>query len=167
LKFEGRIFDVRTDLVRLPDEQTTRLDVVVHGGAVVIVPVDAEGTLWFVRQYRYPAGRELLEFPAGSVEEGEDLHAGAQRELQEEVSFSAGRLEKIGAFYLAPGYSTEFLHIFLAQDLSFAPLPGDVDEFVQAEKYTPAEAYAMALNGTLQDAKSLAALFLARPFLSH
>ncbi|HNB52743.1 MAG TPA: NUDIX hydrolase [Anaerolineales bacterium] len=165
LKFEGRVFSVRSDLVRLPDAQTTRLDVVIHGGAVVIVPVDADGNLWFVRQYRYPAGSELVEFPAGSVEEEEDLLEGAQRELREEVGFAAGALEKIGGFFLAPGYSTEYLHIFLARDLSYAPLKGDIDEFVQTEKYTPAEALAMAQNGSLRDAKTLAALLLARPYL--
>lgn len=165
LKFEGRVFSVRSDLVRLPDAQTTVLDVVIHGGAVVIVPVDADGNLWFVRQYRYPAGSELVEFPAGSVEDGEDLLEGAQRELREEVGFSAGVLEKIGGFFLAPGYSTEYLHIFLARDLSYAPLTGDIDEFVQAEKYSPAEAFAMAQSGFIRDAKSLAALLLARASL--
>lgn len=165
LKFEGRVFAVRSDLVRLPDAQTTRLDVVIHGAAVVIVPVDEEGNLWFVRQYRYPAGSDLVEFPAGSVEDGEDLREGAQRELREEVGFSAGVLEQIGGFFLAPGYSTEYLHIFLARDLSYAPLEGDVDEFVQTEKYSPAEAFTMAQNGIIRDAKSLAALLLAQTHL--
>lgn len=165
MKFEGRVFDVRSDVVRLPDGQTTPLDVVIHGGAVVIVPIDADGSIWFVRQYRHPAGVELVELPAGAVEADEDLLAGAQRELREEIGYSAGHLEKIGKFFLAPGYSTELLHIFLARDLTFAPLQGDVDEFLQAEKYSPAEAYAMAQNGTIQDAKTLAALFLTWPSL--
>lgn len=165
LKFQGRVFDVRTDQVRLPDGQTTHLDVVVHGGAVVMVPVEADGKLWFVRQYRHVIGSELLEFPAGSVEEGENLFEGAQRELREETGFSAKVLEKIGTFYLAPGYSTELLHIFLARDLSPDPLSGDMDEFLQAEKYSQEEAYRMASNGAIRDAKSLAALLLARPFL--
>ena len=166
LKFQGRVFDVRSDQVQLPDGQITHLDVVVHGGAVVAVPVDMEGNLWFVRQYRHAAGVTLLELPAGSLEEGEDLFACVQRELQEEIGMSARHLEKIGAFYLAPGYSTELLHIFLARDLSPAPLPGDADEFLQVEKYPLTEAYAMAANGTIQDAKSLASLFLARPFIN-
>ncbi len=165
LRFQGRVFDVRRDQVKLPNGQTTDLDVVVHGGAVVAVPVDADGNLWFVRQYRHAAGVELLELPAGSVEEGEDLVEGARRELQEEIGMSAGSIEKIGAFYLAPGYSTELLHIFLARDLSFDPLPGDDDEFLQVEQYAIAEAYRMAETGVLQDAKSLAALFLVRPLL--
>lgn len=165
LKFTGRVFSVHSDQVRLPDGQTTLLDVVVHGEAVVIVPVDADGGLWFVRQYRYPAKVELLELPAGAVEKGEDMLEGAQRELREEIGYSAKTIEKIGTFYLAPGYSTERLHIFLARDLTLAPLARDVDEFLQTEKYSLANVYAMAQDGTFQDAKTLAALLLAKPLL--
>ncbi|GAB4580637.1 MAG: NUDIX hydrolase [Anaerolineales bacterium] len=167
LKFEGRVFDVRTDRVRLPDGQTTKLDVVVHGGAVVIVPVDADDGLWFVRQYRHAAGGELIEFPAGGIEEGEDLQEGAQRELREEIGMSAENMQNIGSFYLAPGYSTERLHIFLARGLSPAPLERDVDEFLQVEKHSQAETLAMAQNGLIQDAKSLAAFLLAQPYLKE
>jgi len=166
-KFQGRVFDVRVDQVRLPDGQTTVLDIVVHGGAVVIVPVDADGSLWFVRQYRHAAAMDLLEFPAGSVEDGENLLEGAQRELREEIGYSAGLLEKIGSFYLAPGYSTEQLHIFLAKDLISDPLTGDVDEFISTEKHSQIEVEKMALDGSIQDAKSLAAFLLARPFLNN
>lgn len=165
LKFTGRVFSVHTDQVRLPDGQTTRLDVVVHGEAVVIIPIDPDGGLWFVRQYRYPAGVELLELPAGAVEEGEDMLEGAQRELREEIGYAAGKMKKIGTFYLAPGYSTERLHIFLAQALTPAPLARDVDEFLQTEKYSQADVFKMAQDGTFQDAKTLAALLLAKPHL--
>lgn len=167
LKFQGRVFDVRSDRVKLPNGQTTTLDVVVHGGAVVIVPVDDEGNIWFVRQYRYAVGLELLELPAGSIKPGEDLVLGARRELQEEIGMSARSLERLGSFYLAPGYSTELLHIFLGRDLYADPLPGDEDEILQAEKYALSEAYTMAANGVIQDAKSLASLFLARPLLTR
>ncbi|MCB9134290.1 MAG: NUDIX hydrolase [Anaerolineales bacterium] len=166
LKFSGRVFSVNTDQVLLPDGQTTTLDVVIHGEAVVIIPVDADGGLWFVRQYRYPAEVELVELPAGAVEADEDMTEGAQRELREEIGYAAAVMEKIGTFYLAPGYSTERLHIFLARELTPAPLARDVDEFLQTEKYSQADAYAMVQNGTLQDAKTLAALLLARPYLS-
>lgn len=165
LKFQGRVFDVRCDHVRLPNGQTTNLDVVVHGGAVVAVPLDADGNIWFVRQYRHAAGVALLELPAGAVEEGENLVEGTGRELREEIGMSAGVIEKIGAFYLAPGYSTELLHIFLARDLSPDPLPTDEDEFLQTEKYSVSEAFRMAESGVIQDAKSLAALLLVRPLL--
>jgi ADP-ribose pyrophosphatase len=165
LIFEGRVFDVRSDQVKLPDGQITNLDIVVHGGAVVAIPVDEKGNIWFVRQYRHAAGTALVELPAGSVEEGEDLFECTQRELREEIGMAAGFIEKIGAFYLAPGYSTELLHIFLARELSPDPLPGDKDEILQAEKYSIPEAYTMAAQGIIQDAKSLASLLLAQPLL--
>jgi len=164
LIFEGRVFKLRSDQVRLPNGQVTNLDIVVHGGAVVAVPVDADG-IWFVRQYRHAAGVELVELPAGTIEVGEDLFECVQRELREEIGMSAGTLEQIGSFYLAPGYSTELLHIFIARDLSPAPLPGDIDEILHAEKYSIEEAYEMAVQGIIQDAKSLASLLLVQPLL--
>lgn len=165
LLFEGRVFALRRDQVRLPDGQVTGLDIVVHGGAVVLLPVDADGNIWFVRQYRHAAGEMLVELPAGTVEPGEDILDCAQRELREEIGMSAASFQKLGTFYLAPGYSTEQLHIFLAQDLSSDPLPGDVDEFLSVEKIPVAEVYNMAGGGTIQDAKTLASLLLAQHFL--
>jgi ADP-ribose pyrophosphatase len=77
-----------------------------------MVPVDAQGNLWFVRQYRHAAGKWLLELPAGTLEDGEDIESCAHRELREEIGMAAGKVQKIGEFYIAPGYSTEFLHIY-------------------------------------------------------
>ena len=163
--YQGRVFDVRQDHVRLPNGQTTNLDIVAHGGAVVLVPVDEEGNIWFLRQYRHAIGVELVELPAGTLEDGEEITEAAQRELREEIGMAAETLKKIGAFYLAPGYSTELLHIFLAKKLSPAPLPGDDDEFLQVEKKPIQEFYETAWQQQIQDAKSLAALLLAQPFL--
>ena len=165
LLFEGRVFTLRSDQVRLPDGQVTRLDIVVHGGAVVLVPVDTEGNIWFVRQYRHAAEVTLVELPAGALEPGEDVLECAQRELREEIGMSAALFQKLGTFYLAPGYSTEQLHIFLAQGLSPDPLPGDVDEFLSVEKIPVAEVYTMASEGIIQDAKTLASLLLAQAHL--
>lgn len=160
--YQGRIFSVRQDQVRLPNGQITRLDIVEHPGAVVLVPVDDEGNLWFVRQYRHAAGEALLELPAGTTEPGEDLISCAHRELREETGMSAGEVSKIGEFYIAPGYSTEFLHIFLASGLRPDPLPGDDDEFIQIERIPIAQAFYLAENGQIRDAKTLASLVLAR-----
>ena len=165
--YNGRVFDLRQDQVRLPNGRVTHLDIVEHPGAVVMVPVDAQGNLWFVRQYRHAAGKWLLELPAGTLEEGEDIESCAHRELREEIGMAAGKVQKIGEFYIAPGYSTEFLHIYLASDLSPAPLPGDDDEFIQVESLTIDQAYALAGQGSIPDAKTLAALFLARPYLGQ
>lgn len=165
--YTGRVFGVRQDQVRLPNGHVTQLDIVEHPGAVVLIPVDAQGNLWFVRQYRHATRKWLLEFPAGTLEAGEDIEGCAHRELREEIGMAAGKVQKIGEFYIAPGYSTEFLHIYLASDLHPAPLPGDEDEFIQVESLTVDQAYALAGQGSIPDAKTLAALLLARPYLEQ
>jgi ADP-ribose pyrophosphatase len=165
--YHGRVFDVRQDQVRLPSGRVIQLDIVAHPGAVVLVPLDAQGYLWFVRQYRHAAGVQLLEFPAGTAEADEDLDNCARRELREEIGMAAGKLQKIGEFYIAPGYSTEYLYIYLASDLYPDPLPGDDDEFIQVERLSVDQAFALAERGSIPDAKTLAALLLARPYLDQ
>jgi 8-oxo-dGTP pyrophosphatase MutT (NUDIX family) len=163
--FKGRVFDVRTDQVLLPNNARARIDLVIHRDAVTLLPVDEAGNIWFIRQYRHPAGRELLELPAGVLEEAELPEAGAGRELREETGMAARKLSKIGKFYLAPGYSTEALYIFLAEQLYFSPLQADADEIIEVVKIPVAAAYQMAESGDIEDAKSLGALLLARPYL--
>jgi len=162
--FKGRSFDVRVDQLRLPDGQLHKLDIIDHRDAVTMLPVDENGFIWFIRQYRHPAGRELLELPAGMLEGDEAPQVGALREIREEIGMSAGSLRKIGGFFLAPGYSTEYMHIFLATQLHSDPLPGDVDEFLSVEKIPISQAFELAQSGQIQDAKSLTALFLAQPY---
>lgn len=164
--YQGKAFKVRRDQVSLPDGQIARLDIVEHIGAVTILPLDDEERIWFVRQYRHPAGQELLELPAGTLEPGELPEACAHREIREEVGLAAGKLRKLGEFFLAPGYSTETMHVFLATELRPDPLPGDHDEFINVEVYRRAEVFQMVLRGEIQDAKTLAALLLAQPWLS-
>jgi ADP-ribose pyrophosphatase len=159
---KGRAFTIRRDHLRLPDGRTTKFDIVEHHGSVIILPVDQQGNLVLVRQYRHAAGLDLLELPAGTLNEGEDPLLCAQREVREETGLAADRLEKIGEFYLAPGYSTEFMIVYLATNLHDDPLEADADEFLQVERLPLAEALALAESGRMPDAKSLAALFLAR-----
>jgi ADP-ribose pyrophosphatase len=163
--YHGRVFDVRQEQLRLPTGRVVQLDIVAHPGAVVLVPVDNEGNLLFVRQYRHAAGKLILELPAGTTETGEDLVSCAHRELREETGMAAGSLKKIGEFYIAPGYSTEYLYIYLANNLHPAPLPGDDDEFIQIERIPVDQAFTLAEQGSIIDAKTLAALLLARQHL--
>jgi ADP-ribose pyrophosphatase len=165
ITYRGRVLDVRQDQVRLDNGSQVNLDVVVHRGAVTMVPVDADGQVWFVRQYRHAIEDDLLELPAGALEEGEPPANAAQREIREEIGMAAGRLEEIGTFYLAPGYSTEFMHVFLARELRPDPLEGDMDEVLSVEKFPISRVYEFVKAGEIRDAKSLAALFLARPYL--
>jgi len=162
---KGRAFRIRRDHLKTPDGRETKLDIIEHGGSVVLVPVDENGNLLFVRQYRHAAGMDLLELPAGTLEAGEDPAVCAARELREETGFAADKIEKIGDFYLAPGYSTEFMHVYLAQTLRHDPLEADADEFLSLEKIPVAKAFQMAEKGEMPDAKSLAALLLAKSYL--
>lgn len=159
--FRGRAFAVRLDQIEYAPGRTTRIEIVEHSGAVTMVPVDAAGRIWFIRQYRHAIAQELLELPAGTLEADEDPAAGAARELQEEIGMRAGRLDPLAQYYLAPGYSTELMHAYLARDLSPAPLPQDEDEMIEVVPLPIAEALAAAAQGVIRDAKSLAALFAA------
>jgi len=161
--YHGRAFTVSQDKVQLPNGSTTYLDIVNHSGAVTIVPVDQDGNLWFVRQYRHAAGKMMLEFPAGTLEADEDPGACALRELQEEIDMGARKMQQLGSFFMLPGYSTEFMYIFLATDLYPSSLPEDDSEFLVAEKIPVADAYALARAGEIDDGKTLAALLLVQP----
>lgn len=163
--YEGKAFNVRREQLLLPDEKTTWFDLVVHPGAVTLIPIDSKGRVLLVRQYRHAVGKELLELPAGTLEAGEDPDVCAAREVREETGMSAGKINKIGEFYLVPGYSTEYMYIYIASELQADPLPGDDDEFITVETYPLEELPDLISKGVLQDAKSLAALSLAQPYL--
>lgn len=160
--YKGWVFNVRRDSVRTPAQKQVDLEIVEHADAVTIIPFDDQGRIWFVRQYRHAAGRELLELPAGKIEKGEPVEACAHREIREEIGMGAGDLKKVGEFYLAPGYSTEYMHVYAATALYPAPLPGDEDEFLEIESYAADEVLKMVNSGQMLDAKSLAALLFVR-----
>lgn len=164
---QGRAFKIRRDWLKTPDGRETKFEIIEHGGSVVIIPVDEDGNLLFVRQYRHAAGTELLELPAGTRDGDEPFEECAAREIREETGMEAGKLQKVGEFYLAPGYSTEFMAVYLATDLKHNPLEADDDEFLSVEKIPMAEAIRRAERGEIPDAKSLAALLLARPYLAQ
>ncbi len=162
--YRGAVFDVRKDDLLLPNGHVSQIDVVDHHDAVTMIPVDEQGMVWFIRQYRHPAKKIMLELPAGVAEAGETPELTAQREIREEIGVSAEKLIKIGGFFLAPGYSTEYMHIYLATGLHPDPLKSDEDEFIEIEKIASYEALLLAETGQLQDSKSLVALFWARPY---
>lgn len=163
--YRGPVFNLRQDRLALPNGKVARLDIIDHRDAVTLIPLDAEGQIWFIEQYRHATQKILLELPAGVAEPGEAPEISAQREIREETGMAAGEIRRLGSFYLAPGYSTEYMHIFLASGLYPAPLPMDEDEILQVKKLTARQAYHLAENGQIQDAKSLVALFWVRPHL--
>jgi ADP-ribose pyrophosphatase len=164
---KGRVFKIRRDTLKAPDGREAKYDIIEHGGSVVLVPIDNDGNLLFVRQYRHAAGLDLLELPAGTRDGDEPHEECAAREIREETGMEAGTLQRVGDFYLAPGYSSEFMAVFLATELKPNPLPGDEDEFLQLEKIPIKEVDAMFARGDAPDAKSLAAWLLAKPFLEN
>ena len=167
LVYTGRVFRVESVQVRLPDGRVRRYDLVNHRGAVTILPLDADGQVWFVRQWRIGAQQELLELPAGVLEEGEDPAVGAAREVREEIGLAAGKLLEIGQFYMAPGYSTELMHVFLATDLYPDPLRADDDEFLEVIRIPLAQVLEMACNGEITDGKTLSSLLLAQKHIEQ
>ena len=162
---QGRAFKIRRDQLKTPDGRETLFEIIEHGGSVIIIPIDADGNLLFVRQYRHAAGRDLLELPAGTRDDNEPFEVCAAREIREETGMEAGNLQKVGEFYLAPGYSTEFMVVYLATDLKHNPLEADDDEFLEVQKIPVGEVVQRVERGEIPDAKSLAALLLARSYL--
>ena len=167
LIYRGRAFKVENVHVRLSDGRQRDYDLVNHLGAVTILPLDDEGQVWFVRQYRIGARQTLLELPAGVLEEDEDPAAGAAREIREEIGMAAGNLLKIGEFYMAPGYSSELMHVFLATDLTPDSLPQDDDEFLEIIRYPLPEVLQMVQRGEIMDGKTISSLLLAQPHLPN
>ncbi|MDO8615984.1 MAG: NUDIX hydrolase [Dehalococcoidia bacterium] len=158
---DGRICALREDTVVMANGQQALREIVEHADVVAIVPVDAEGNVVLVRQYRLAAGDALLEVPAGIVDEGEDVAAAAQRELQEEAGYRAERLERLAGFYVSPGFCTEFIHLFLATGLVESSLAGDPDEDITVERVPLAEALRLVESGAVRDGKSIIAILLA------
>jgi ADP-ribose pyrophosphatase len=162
IKYPGRAFTVRRDTLRMPDGREATFDIVDHAGSVVILPVDQDGNILFVRQHRHPVDLDLLELPAGMLNTDEDPETCARRELREETGMAAKVMELLGRFYLAPGYSTEYMSAYLATELHPGPLPADQDEFLTLERIPVPETLVMVERGGLLDAKSLAVICLAR-----
>ncbi|HID08053.1 MAG TPA: NUDIX hydrolase [Armatimonadetes bacterium] len=158
--YEGRVVNLRVDTVLLPNGRTSIREVVEHRGAVAIVPMLSADRVMLVRQFRKPANEHLLEIPAGTLSSDESPLECAQRELMEEIGYRAGKLERLFAFYLAPGYSTEMLHVFLATDLERERAQPEEDEFLELVEMSLDEAIEQIKAGGIRDAKTISALLL-------
>ena len=164
--YEGRVLNLRVDEVELKSGNKAAREVVEHRAAVGVLAVTEKGVL-LARQFRYAVGEETLEICAGLVEEGEDPKEAAAREMREELGCAPGILEEIGGFYVSPGYCTEFLTIYVAENLTVSKLPQDADENVRAVEI-PRDQIPSLLKGSVRDAKTFAALtwFMARKGLT-
>lgn len=162
-KYKGRLLKLRVDRVRLPGGRQGTREIVEHPGAVAVVPLDRQGNVYLVRQYRKPVEEYLLEIPAGTLEPGEGPLDCARRELAEETGLEAEKIELILHFYTSPGICTENMYVYLATGLSPAEngLERDEDEHIQLEKYKVAELGGMIKGGKIKDGKTLVGLGVA------
>lgn len=163
--YRGKVFSIEEIFLEFPDGHRNRYDLVKHKPSVTIIPVSTDGKIFFVRQYRLGVNGELLELPAGVVEDGEDPETCARREIREEIGFAASQMTCIGQAFLIPGYGDELMYFFLAEGLSSDPLQPDQDEYLTVVQITPVEAYKLAQRGKILDSKTLAALTLARKYI--
>ena len=158
--FRGEVMSVRVDAITMPSGRVAEREVIAHRGAVGIVPLNTDGEVVLVKQYRHPAGESLWEIPAGKLANAEKPAECARRELIEEIGQAAGTLTKLASFYTTPGYSDEIIHIFLAEELR--PEPGDApeDEIEEIKAVTVSEAVRMITEGQIKDGKTVAAIGL-------
>jgi len=154
--YSGRAFNVLDDRVRLPNGCETTRQTVTHPGAAVFLPQRDDGVLLLVEQYRHAIGKLLVEFPAGTLEYGEEPLACAKRELAEEVGCAAEEWTSLGTIYPAPGFCNELQHFFLARDLSPAIAETDEDEIIELREMSVAEVKAAIKDGSFCDGKSIA-----------
>ena len=168
LQYHGRKFNFEVNRLRLPNNAEGDWECIRHPGGALAVPVTPEGKLVLLRQYRFAACGRLLEFPAGTVEPDEDPAETIKREIEEETGYRAHKWQKLGEFFLCPGYSDEIIYAFLAQDLEPLEKPPeqDADEDMETVLMTPDELEKAILAGEPVDAKSISSFFMARPFLS-
>jgi ADP-ribose pyrophosphatase len=163
--FDGRIVRLSVDRVRLPNGNVVELELIRHPGAAAVVPLDANGNVLLVRQYRYASGGWLLEIPAGKLDGAEAPDACAARELEEEAGQRAGRLIPMGRIWTTPGFTDERIWLFLATDLTETATSHQRDEVMSLERIPLAQAVEMAARGDISDAKSVCALLRAPQFL--
>ncbi len=156
--FRGQLLDVRRDEVRLPDGRSAIREYVVHPGAVMIVPLLDDGRLVVERQYRYPVGRVMLEFPAGKLDPGEAPQVCAARELAEETGYRAARWARAGELHNAIGYSDERIDIWFAAGLTAGPRGLDEEEFLDVESLSLEALEERVQRGEVTDAKTLIGL---------
>lgn len=154
--YNGKIVNLQVDEVLLPDGQKSTRELIKHPGAVAIIPVTPDDTIIFVRQYRKPLEKTIIEIPAGKLEQGERPEITAIRELEEETGYTTNNLSFITSFYTSPGFTDELMHIYISTDLQQLDekVDGDDDEFIELLELTLDEAKEYVARNEIQDAKT-------------
>jgi ADP-ribose pyrophosphatase len=164
--YEGKIIRVRLDTVQLPNGRKSCREIVEHTGAVAVVPLE-EDRVYFVRQFRKPLEKVLLEIPAGKLEQGEAPEECARRELAEEIGYWPRELQQLSHFYTSPGFSNEMLYLYLARGLVRKKAEGDEGEVLEVETLPLQEALKRITSGEIEDGKTIIGLLMASYYLSH
>ena len=165
--YEGRVVRLSVDQVRLPNGNLCELEMIRHPGASAVVPLDSDGNVLLVKQYRYASGGWLLEIPAGKLDGGEAPEACARREVEEETGQRPGELVPMGWIWTTPGFTDERIWLYLARDLTPARQNLQTDEVLTVERMPLDRAVSLAARGEIRDGKSVCALLRAPHFLAQ
>lgn len=160
--FKGKIFTVAEDTIEFPNGSKAKWDVLLHDGASAIVPIDNDGKIVLVQQYRCVEDGMIWEIPAGKLEKGEDPAICAARELEEETGYKPTKVQKVGSIYTAVGFSDEVVEIFVANGLEKGVRNLDEDEYVNVKKFTLKEVIDMIISGEIKDSKTISAIFTVK-----
>lgn len=160
LIYKGKILNLRLDKVILPNGREAKREIIEHSGSVAILPLIDKDKFLLVRQYRKPLEKTLLEIPAGRIEKGENLKECAKRELREETGYQSNDFKKLASVYLAPGYSSEIIHIFLARNLKKSKPNPDEDEFIKTVILNKKEVLDKIIDNKIKDSKTIVSILL-------
>lgn len=158
LIYDGRAVKLRVDTVQTAGGRQTTREIVEHANCVAIVAVDTDNNVLLVNQFRKPVEKELLEIPAGGIDPGEDAETAVVRELREETGYLPRKVESLGGFYSAPGYASEYLHLYLAIDLTPSQLFAEDTESIEVVRIPIGQIRSIIASGRIRDAKSIAGL---------
>ena len=166
LIYDGQIVKLRVDTVRMPGGRETQREIVEHSDCVAIVAIDNDNNVLLVKQFRKAVEKELLEIPAGGVDPGEDPVTAVRREMQEETGYLPRKVERLGGFYSTPGYCTEYLHLYLATDLTPSQLFAEDTESIKLVRVPISQIPGLITSGSICDAKSVAGLLIYSSLLT-
>lgn len=163
--YSGKLLNIYRDTVLLENGNTSVREIAKHPGGVCVAALEDDGSLWFVRQYRYAVGEDVLELPAGKLEPGEDPDDAIVRELREETGCTADSIIKVSASFPSPGYTSEVLHLYIARGLHHGDQHLDEDEDLDAFRIPLADAVKMVMNGEIRDSKTQTLILMAEKLL--
>jgi ADP-ribose pyrophosphatase len=163
--FKGEVLSLKVDTIELPSGRKSEREVITHRGAVGIIPVDENGMIMLVSQFRHAVDKYLLEIPAGKLDAGETPLECGRRELEEEIGVEAGVIDELARFYTTPGYSDEFFHLYIALELKKGKASQPEEEITGVVEVTFDEAMKMIKTQEIEDGKTIAAIGLALEYL--